>query len=87
MKKTKDGALLIDPSVRLDDLEEIVDDAFEPGEYNTLAGLIYHHLGQVPEVGHRVELPGPEIVVEATDGHRLTEVRLTRLSSGEDTAS
>jgi putative hemolysin len=74
--KGKDGKTLIDPSIRLDDLGKMIECSFPEGEYNTLAGFIYHHLGRVPELGDSIELPKCKIAVERMDGHRITLVSL-----------
>jgi CBS domain containing-hemolysin-like protein len=74
--KGKDGRTLIDPSVRLDDLGKMLECSFPEGEYNTLAGFIYHHLGRVPERGDSIELPKCKIAVAGMDGHRITLVSL-----------
>ena len=76
--KGKDGKTLIDPSIRLDDLGKMIKCSFPEGEYNTLAGFIYHHLGGVPEIGDAIELPKCKITVERMDGHRITLVSLER---------
>ncbi|MGB5920586.1 MAG: transporter associated domain-containing protein, partial [Syntrophobacteria bacterium] len=74
--KGKDGKTLIDPSIRLDDLGKMMECSFPEGEYNTLAGFIYHHLGRVPELGDSIDLPKCKIAVERMDGHRITLVSL-----------
>lgn len=80
-RQTDDGCFYVDPSARLDDLEAPVGYHFEPASYNTLAGLIYHHLGRVAQAGDQIDLPGLTIIVEATDGHRLVEVCLKKTAS------
>ena len=74
--KGKDGKTLIDPGIRLDDLGKMIECSFPEGEYNTLAGFIYHHLGRVPELGDSIKLPKCKIAVERMDGHRITLVSL-----------
>ncbi len=74
--KGKDGKTLIDPSIRLDDLGKMIECSFPEGEYTTLAGFIYHHLGRVPELGDSIKLPKCKIAVERMDGHRITLVSL-----------
>jgi CBS domain containing-hemolysin-like protein len=74
--KGKDGKTLIDPGIRLDDLGKMIESSFPEGEYNTLAGFIYHHLGRVPELGDSIKLPKCKIAVERMDGHRITLVSL-----------
>lgn len=75
-RKGEDGSFFADPAARLDDIGAQIGYQFEPATYNTLAGLIYDHLGHVAEPGERIELPGLQITVEATDGYRLVEASL-----------
>ena len=88
-RTTEDGSYYVDPAARLDDLGAQIGYEFEFASYNTVAGLIYHHLGRVAEAGDRIELPGLEVTVEAMDGHRLLEVcvkKVTQPTDGEATA-
>ena len=48
-------------------------------EYDTVGGLVYHHVGGIPRVGDRVELAGVTLTVESTDGRRVGKVLATRM--------
>jgi CBS domain containing-hemolysin-like protein len=78
--KDKDGKILIDPSIYLEDLEKMIKFSFPSGDYKTLTGLIYQHLERVPQVGDTVKLPGCKIIVESMQEHRITQVRFERSS-------
>lgn len=52
-----------DGGVLLDELSEAIGMRLESEEYDTLNGLIFHHLGSSPDVNDRVELEGLEILV------------------------
>ena len=43
-------------------------------EFDTVSGLVYHHIGGVPKVGDTVEVDGLHLTVEATDGRRVRTV-------------
>jgi len=45
---------------------------------DTIAGLVYTHLGRIPAQGETISLAGAELRVEKTLGHRITKVRITR---------
>lgn len=81
--RDKDGKMLIDPVIHLEDLEESIQFSFPDGEYKTLAGLIYKHLDRVPEIGDTVKLPGCKITVEAMDRHRITQVSFERTQDNQ----
>jgi putative hemolysin len=68
--------MMINPSISLVDLKSLVQFAIPPGQYSTLSGYIYHELGRVPEIGDSVESPDCKVVVEAMDGHRITQVSI-----------
>ncbi len=45
-------------------------------EYETLGGLIIHHLECIPEAGTRVEIDGINYDIEEVSGHRIEVVRV-----------
>ncbi|HET7475729.1 MAG TPA: hemolysin family protein [Dermatophilaceae bacterium] len=53
--------------------------------YETLGGFVMACLGRVPAVGDEVDaVPGWLVTVEAMDGRRVDQVRLTRLDAAPD---
>ena len=44
-----------------------------------MAGLIYQHLGRVPQQGETITVDGVELRVERTVGQRIVKVRVSRL--------
>lgn len=51
----------------------------ESGDVDTVAGLIYQHLGRVPQQGETITVNGVELRVERTIGQRIAKVRVSRL--------
>ena len=49
-------------------------DGEDQEEFDTVGGLVYHHIGGVPQVGDAVEVDGLRLTVEATDGRRVRTV-------------
>lgn len=45
-------------------------------EFDTVGGLVYHHVGGVPKVGDSVRVDTLTITVEATDGRRVRTVHV-----------
>ncbi|MFV2062201.1 MAG: hemolysin family protein [Chloroflexota bacterium] len=45
-------------------------------EFDTVSGLVYHHVGAVPKVGDTVEVDNLTLTVEATDGRRVRTVHV-----------
>ena len=61
----------------IDDLLEHFDTSLagdDQEEFDTVGGLVYHHIGGVPKVGDSVEVDGLKLTVEATDGRRVRTV-------------
>ena len=51
-----------------------------------IGGLLYEHLGRLPNVGDRADLDGASLRVESTAGRRIRKVRVTRRPVEEPTA-
>ncbi len=69
----------IDGRADVDDMLEHFDTALagdDQEEFDTVGGLVYHHIGGVPAVGDAVEVDGLRITVEATDGRRVRTVHV-----------
>lgn len=63
----------------IDYLNETYDLEFEENEdYETLGGLIIHHLEMIPEAGTKLDLGDLTIVVEEVSGNRIDLVRVLR---------
>jgi CBS domain containing-hemolysin-like protein len=65
-----------DGMLRIDELEGLGMSDIE-GPYETLAGLIAHRLGRIPDVGDRVDVSGWTLDVEAVAHHVAERVRVT----------
>jgi len=77
-----DDQARIDGRASVDDLMEHFDVTFNGSdheEYDTVGGLVYHHIGGVPKVGDTVEVNGTlTLTVESTDGRRVGKVMAVR---------
>jgi putative hemolysin len=77
----------IDGRVDVDELSEIFEIPLEledADEYDTVGGLVFHRLGNVPRPGDQVRLNGLRLTVETTDGRRVGKVLAVRLRDPED---
>jgi len=85
VKKLVGSQYEIDASMRVSDLEGLVDFPFpRDDDYVTLAGLFYKRLGSVPAVGDTVQLEGARLTVLEMDNHRITLLRFEDTAVGED---
>jgi putative hemolysin len=80
----------VDGRASVDDLAEyfgIQMNGADSEQYDTVGGLVYHHIGGVPTVGDTVEVDGLTLTVETTEGRRVGKilvVRHAREGEGED---
>jgi CBS domain containing-hemolysin-like protein len=77
----------VDGRADVDDLLEHFDVRLEGDdqeEFDTVGGLVYHHIGGVPKVGDTVEVDGLRLTVEATDGRRVRTVHVERTWRSDD---
>jgi putative hemolysin len=59
-------------------------DGDDQAEFDTVGGLVYHHVGGVPEVGDTVEVDGLKLTVESTDGRRVRTVHVVYTPPDDD---
>ena len=79
--RLSDDEARVDGRADVDELVELFDvtlDEEDAEEYDTVGGLVYHHVGGIPHVGDRVELMGVTLTVESTDGRRVGKVLAVR---------
>ena len=79
----------IDGRAAIDDLAETFEvelDLEDEDEYDTIGGLIFHRLGDVPEPGDRIEVAPLTLTVETTDGRRVGKVLVVRAREAETSA-
>ena len=69
------GAVLLDGRMSIGEVSEALGVELPEGDYDSLAGLLYAHLGVVPKPGDEVTLDGITLIVEELEGHRITRVR------------
>ena len=74
-----------DGSVLLEELSEAVGMYLESEEYDTLNGLIFHHLGTSPEKDDKVELEGLEIQVTQVDNYQVETAVIRKTALAEPT--
>jgi CBS domain containing-hemolysin-like protein len=71
-----DGSFDVDGEVTLAELRDDLGVDLTSSEVTTVAGLVLAELGTVPDVGTAVRIGGYELTVEATEGHKITQVHL-----------
>ncbi|MGH8054167.1 MAG: hemolysin family protein [Stenotrophomonas sp.] len=78
-----DGSLLVDGSLPVDDLRELMEGAelpdAEEGDYYTLAGMCMHQFGRIPHAGEYFDWAGWRIEIVDLDGARIDKLLLCKL--------
>ncbi len=69
-----------DGGVLLEELSPVLNMALESEEYDTLNGLIFHHLGTSPEVDSVVELEGLQITVTKMHNYQVETAVIKKIS-------
>ena len=83
-----DGSLLVDGSLPVDDLRDLLGGRNLPGEdehdYNTAAGMTIAHFGRIPHAGEHFDWAGWRIEVVDLDGPRVDKLLLQRMPDSDD---
>ncbi|HVW55320.1 MAG TPA: hemolysin family protein [Rhizobiaceae bacterium] len=81
--KTGEGIFVVDAKAEIEEVAEMIGDAFKPGEHgeyvDTIGGMIFNTLGRVPARGEVVQpIPGFEFHVLDADPRRIKRVRIVQ---------
>lgn len=77
-----DGSLLVDGSLPVDELREIIGQRLpnlEDHDYHTAAGMVIAHYGRIPNTGEVFEWAGWRIEVVDLDGPRIDKLLMSRV--------
>ena len=82
-----DGSLLVDGSLPVDDLRELLGGGALPNEdehdYHTAAGMTIAWFGRIPNTGEHFDWDGWRIEVVDLDGPRVDKLLVQRLPADE----
>nr|MBA2254710.1 HlyC/CorC family transporter [Chloroflexota bacterium] len=85
-EQLSDSEARVDGRASIDDLAEAFDLKWgeeDAEQFDTVGGLVYHHIGGVPNVGDTVSVDGLTLTVESTDGRRVGKVLVVRHRGGD----
>jgi putative hemolysin len=84
----EDGSLLVDGSLSIEDLRELMGNAelpdAEDGDYYTLAGMCIHYFGRIPHAGEYFDWAGWRIEIVDLDGARVDKLLMRALAEEEN---
>ncbi len=76
----QDGSWLVDGRTRMADLERAIGArGLSDPDYSTVAGLVLHHMGRIPQVGESIAIDGYRFEVIDLDARRIDKIIVTRL--------
>jgi len=78
VRRLSENEAIFDATVSIDDVNETLGTKFEAEEYDTIGGLVYHHLGKVPTPGDEFVLEGATVSVLETIGRRIRKVKVCK---------
>jgi Mg2+/Co2+ transporter CorB len=82
-----DTSWLVDGDVGIRDLNRYLDWNLPDEEATTIAGLVLHEAGDIPETGRSFTIGDAQITVEARTDTQLTRLKIERLATSEDSIS
>lgn len=85
-----DGGYLVDGGMTIIEINDRLGDdgiALPEGEYRTIAGLVLHQLGEIPQESDAVRVGDLAITVTEMAGARINRVRLEQMPESRDEAA
>ena len=82
--RVSDGEWSVDGAFPLHELAELVGEPLQEGDLTTTSGFVVQRLGGFAKPGEAVRVGGFLVTVEATEGLRITRLRLTRQAPPPD---
>jgi putative hemolysin len=68
----------VDGSMRIDEVNETIGLDLPSGDYETIAGLVLHRLGHIPNEGEQLRHGNLKLVVKHMRGLKIEKVRITK---------
>jgi putative hemolysin len=69
---------ILDARVSIDALQELFGIEVEEGDFDTVGGFVFNHLGKVPSVGEEIRVDGLVVRILSVSGHRIKRVRVIK---------
>jgi len=76
IERIDEQRIRIDGTYTIDDFNEEFGSELEPGDYHTMAGIVFGELGRQPEVGDEVHVNGLRLTVLEVTGSRIERIEV-----------
>ncbi|GMU93210.1 MAG: membrane protein [Candidatus Hydrogenedentota bacterium] len=83
-RKAGDHVYLVDGSISLDELNELIGTDLHDAEHETVAGFLMHRSERILEPGDELEIENVHFIVESCEGKRVSSVRVNLKPPSED---
>ena len=85
VREGESGELVLDASMHIDDVAELLGCTFPEGEFDTVAGFVIHQIGRIPEEGESIKHLDYLFWVDERDQNRITSLRVERIENEDET--
>ncbi len=79
MEPLPNGDYRVNARMPLDEVNDLLHADFPEGDWDTIGGLVFNHLGHVPAEGESVSVDGFLLRAEKVQGRRIGKVRISRI--------
>jgi CBS domain containing-hemolysin-like protein len=74
----EDGSLRVSARTSIYDINEQLELDLPDEEFDTISGLVFHHLGKLPQEGQELDIDNLHVVVEKVTGRRIGKLHIWR---------
>ncbi|MCK4640299.1 MAG: HlyC/CorC family transporter, partial [Candidatus Marinimicrobia bacterium] len=79
-KMQKDGSIIVNGRMAVDDLNDRFDMKIPEGDYETISGFIINKMRRIPKLGEKVQTPGAVLTVSKATNRIISEVMVRLVS-------
>jgi CBS domain containing-hemolysin-like protein len=79
LQPQKDGSVLVDCRLNIEDFEEYFQTEVEREKFDTVGGYVFNLIGRVPREGEEIRDRGLRLVVTECDNQKLRKIQVNRL--------
>ncbi|UCH86989.1 MAG: HlyC/CorC family transporter [Dehalococcoidia bacterium] len=76
--RVSDSEAILDARVSIDALQELFGIEVEEGDFDTVGGFVFNHLGKMPSVGEEIRVDGLVVRVLSVSGRRIKRLRVIK---------
>ncbi len=79
--RVSESEAILDARVSIDALQELFGIQVEEGDFDTVGGFVFNHLGKMPSVGEEIRVDGLVVRVLSVSGRRIKRLRVIKQDS------